>query len=231
MKFDNAPRSRDCVEVQTRQRWAAVDPWHSVWVVGSTQDGEEKLALKVYQQLSIPHEELRLVLVPRHPERFDQVDALIKSFGFHSHRRTSKQSLEPTGWNSNQVILIDTIGELRFWWGVGSISTVGGSFGDRGGQNMLEPAGYGNAISFGPNTRNFAEISKRLLEAEAAVRVADQQELQEFVKRCVCDVPAADSLGRAAQNVVAEHRGATRRTIEAIASLLGTPNQPHRTAA
>ena len=83
-------------------------------------------------------------------------------------------------------------------------------------RNMLEPAGYGCALSFGPNTRNFRQIAERLIGADAAVRVADQQELEQFVVRCLSDIPAADSLGRAARRVVQRHLGATDRTIAAL---------------
>ena len=91
------------------------------------------------------------------------------------------------------------------------IATVGGSFSDRGGQNMLEPAGYGCAVSFGPDTRNFEEIAAGLIEAGGAVRLADQAELESFVRRCLDDPPAADALGQAARGVVARHRGATEQ--------------------
>jgi 3-deoxy-D-manno-octulosonic-acid transferase len=217
LKFDGAPNSRETTAVQACAAWAGVDPWHRVWVVGSTQAGEEAMAIQIYQVLSKQYPELRLIIVPRHQERFDEVARLISSAGLKVHRRSSDRSLYDQQWENDRVILIDTIGELAHWWGVGQIATVGGSFGDRGGQNMLEPAGYGSAISFGPNTRNFAQIANWLLEAGGAVRVADAAELKQFVQRCLDDIPAADSLGRAAREVVAQHRGATERTIKRVA--------------
>ncbi|MGB7347722.1 MAG: 3-deoxy-D-manno-octulosonic acid transferase, partial [Pirellulaceae bacterium] len=213
LKFDDAPKTRDTPEVQARQEWAGVDPWHRVWMFGSTQAGEEELGLAVYQSLKKEHPELRLILVPRHPERFDAVARLIQSTGLNVHRRSSGESLYDSQWTDETVILIDSIGELRHWWGVCQIATVGGSFGDRGGQNMLEPAGYGSAVSFGPNTRNFAEIADRLIQANGAIRVASQAELSDFVRRCLNDIPAADALGRAARKVIDQHRGATERTV------------------
>ncbi|MDM4018910.1 3-deoxy-D-manno-octulosonic acid transferase [Roseiconus lacunae] len=230
MKFDNAPDSRDNVDVQSRLDWAGVAAWHRVWVVGSTQDGEEAMALSIYRRLVQSFPELRLVLVPRHQERFDEVAGLIDEFNFRCRRRSHQLEQESTDvarvWTSDEVILVDTIGELRHWWGVGQLATVGGSFGDRGGQNMLEPAGYGNAVSFGPNTRNFAEIAGRLLDATAAVRCSDEADLESFVRRCLNDEPAANQLGRAAKMVVESHRGATSNTLEMLASLL--PVRPNR---
>lgn len=216
LKFDNAPNSRETSEVQQLAQWSAADPWHRVWVVGSTQSGEEAMAIEVYQSLRTDHPELRLILVPRHQERFDEVANLLVQSGLTAHRRSRDRSMHDEQWTSSTVILVDTIGELRDWWGVGQIATVGGSFGDRGGQNMLEPAGYGSAVSFGPNTRNFDQIAHQLLDKGGAIRVHDRHELEAFVRRCLTDIPAADSLGRAASAVVQAHRGATKRTILAL---------------
>jgi 3-deoxy-D-manno-octulosonic-acid transferase len=227
LKFDDAPSSRETVDVESRAQWAGIDPWHRVWVFGSTQRGEETMALAIYHKLRTAHPELRLILVPRHRERFDEVADSISRVGLRVHRRSQDKSLDDDRWQGGAVILIDTIGELRHWWGVAQIATVGGSFGSRGGQNMLEPAGYGCAVSFGPNTRNFDEIANRLIAARGAVRVADQLELERFVGRCLIDIPAADSLGRSAREVVRRHRGATQRTVEALCSR----ERPQRRAA
>ena len=216
MKFDDAPESRETPEVHACAHWAGVDPWHRVWVVGSTQPGEEEMALRIYRQLRGEHSELRLVLVPRHAGRFDEVAELVARYGFSVHRRSSDDSLFGEHWDSHTVILVDTIGELRAWWGVGQIASVGGSFGDRGGQNMLEPAGYGSAVSFGPDTRNFERIAAQLIDAGGAVRVEGAGGLQEFVRRCLTDIPAADALGRAARDVIRRHRGATQRTLDGM---------------
>ncbi|MGB7329003.1 MAG: 3-deoxy-D-manno-octulosonic acid transferase [Rubripirellula sp.] len=219
LKYDNAPTTRDTASVAKLASWSGVDPWHQIWIVGSTQSGEEAMAISIYQSLRVDHPELRLVIVPRHKERFDDVAALIQDDGLGVRRRSSGSSgssSDLVSWTNDTVILVDTIGELRDWWGVGQIATVGGSFGDRGGQNMLEPAGYGSAVSFGPNTRNFRQIAGDLIDADAAVRVHDQNELEAFVRRCLDDIPAADALGRAAKAVVNKHRGAIDRTVDAI---------------
>jgi 3-deoxy-D-manno-octulosonic-acid transferase len=222
LKFDDAPTSRETPEVQACAQWAGLDPWHRVWVVGSTQEGEEKMALEIYQSLRVDHPELRLILVPRHKERFAEVAALVSKAGLKVHRRSQDKSLYDDQWNSDTVILVDTIGELRNWWGVGQIATVGGSFGNRGGQNMLEPAGYGCAVSFGPNTRNFEQIANRLIEQGGAIRVDGVQQLQAFVQRCLTDIPAADSLGRSARETVLSQRGAVRQTVAELCDKAAT---------
>lgn len=216
LKFDDAPHTRDTPAVLNLQRWAGVDPWHRVWIFGSTQAGEEIIGLRTFKTLRDAHPELRMILVPRHPERFDVVAQLVRECGLKVHRRSRDQSLHKSQWDNDTVILVDTIGELRDWWGLSNIATVGGSFGNRGGQNMLEPAGYGAAVSFGPNTRNFRQIAETLLQADGAIRVQDETELKAFVTKCLDNQPAADALGRAAQEVIAKHRGATERTANAI---------------
>ena len=174
------------------------------------------MAIAAFLELRSRHPQLRLALVPRHKERFERVAELVTEAGLVLRRRSKSQQPDSATWRSSEVILIDTIGELRHWWGVADIATVGGSFGDRGGQNMLEPAGYGCAVSFGPNTRNFKEIASRLVDAHAAKRLQDGEELVSFVDRCILEPSYAVSLGRAAQQLVRRHRGAVTRTVETL---------------
>jgi 3-deoxy-D-manno-octulosonic-acid transferase len=213
LKFDDAPDDRDVPEVNQRKDWAGVDESHQVWVFGSTQEGEEQMAIATFLELRDRHPQLRLALVPRHKERFDRVAGVVTDAGLQLRRRSESSPPNSDIWQSNEVILIDTIGELRHWWGVADIATVGGSFGDRGGQNMLEPAGYGCAVSFGPNTRNFKEIAGCLIEANGAERLHNERELIGFVDRCIRDPDFAVSLGNAAQQLVRRHRGAVGRTV------------------
>ena len=216
LKFDDAPDDRDVPDVNQRKIWAGVDASHQVWVVGSTQEGEEQMAIAAFLELRVRHPQLRLALVPRHKERFDKVAGIVTDAGLELRRRSKSQSPNSRVWESREVILIDTIGELRHWWGVADIATVGGSFGDRGGQNMLEPAGYGCAVSFGPNTRNFKEIAGRLIEANGARRLQTGEDLIAFVDRCIMEPAFAASLGSAAQQLVRRHRGAIGRTVERL---------------
>lgn len=230
IKFDNAPLNRDTAEISRIARWAAVDPWHQVLIAGSTQSGEEELALATYRQLSESHRELRLVIVPRHRERFGQVATLIQSAGFHVRRR-SEHHASAEHWGADTVILVDSVGELRNWWGISRIAFVGGSFGDRGGQNMLEPAGYGSAVCFGPNTQNFRDIARRLLDAGGAMRLNAPADLTTFVARCLDEPPAADALGRQARAVVMSHRGATEKTVQQLSRLLESESTQWRQRA
>jgi len=218
LKFDNAPSSRDTLDVVSRLDWLGHHPWHQVFLAGSTHDGEERIAIQTYQQLSDSHPDLRLAMTPRHAPRFDDVAKLIVSMGFRCRRR-SEMSPAAADWDADTIILLDTIGDLRHWWGTAQIAFVGGSFVSRGGQNMLEPAGYGAAVCFGPNTQNFEDITRRLLAADGAVQLQTPGELTDFVRQCLLDPPATDRLGIHAAAMVASHRGATARTLQHLAAM------------
>jgi 3-deoxy-D-manno-octulosonic-acid transferase len=198
-----------------------------VFLAGSTQAPEEAIALAAFEKLQPRFRDLRLILVPRHPERFDEVDKLLAASGVTYLRRSRiEQGTVPPAW---QVLLVDTMGELGAWWGVADVAFVGGSMGDRGGQNMIEPAAFGAAVCFGPNTKNFRDVVTTLLQAEAAVVVRDGAELTAFLERCLRDTAFANALGERAQSLVISQRGATLRTIEILEQFLGRarPSQPH----
>ena len=118
------------------------------------------------------------------------------------------------------VLLVDAMGELGAWWGTAQIAFVGGSLGKRGGQNMIEPSGYGAAVSFGPHTQNFRDIVEMLRQHDAAIVVENQQELAAFVKRCLEEPKFARQLGQRAQQFVASQNGATTRTVALLEGLL-----------
>ena len=123
------------------------------------------------------------------------------------------QSLSP------RVLLVDVVGELGAWWGTAHIAFVGGSLGNRGGQNMIEPAAYGAAVSFGPNTRNFRDIVAALLRHDAAVVVADGEQLLAFVRDCLANPAEAAARGQRAASLVRQQLGATERTFQLLLPL------------
>jgi 3-deoxy-D-manno-octulosonic-acid transferase len=118
------------------------------------------------------------------------------------------------------VLLVDVVGELGAWWGTAQIAFVGGSLGSRGGQNMIEPAAYGAAVSFGPNTRNFRDVVAAMSAHDAAVVVKDGEALEAFVRRCLADPQYATTLGEHARALVQDQLGATQRTLRLLAELL-----------
>ncbi len=219
LKFDGATTDRSNPRTTQLRSLARFEENDVVLLAGSTQEPEEAIALAVYRELKSEFPRLRLVLVPRHPQRFDEVAELLKQSGLPWLRR-SQLELSPVPRPPSPILLVDTIGELGVWWGTASIGFVGGSFGSRGGQNMLEPAAYGVATCFGPNTWNFREIVAQLLAVEGAVVVQDGQELAAFVRRALAEPQWARTLGERAQQLVLSQQGATARTVELLLPLV-----------
>lgn len=228
LKFDGAQTRRDNSETRRLAELWRVEPNAPVFLAGSTQEPEEALALDTFEQLREEFPELRLVLVPRHPERFDDVADLLNRRGVPWARR-SRLTSGPASLRRAPVLLVDTVGELRAWWGLAQIAYVGGSMGTRGGQNMIEPAAYGAAISFGPHTENFRDVVQLLEARDAAVVVRDGQQLTAFVRECLADPQRAAARGGRARQLVLEQLGATARTVRHLETLWAAPPklQPH----
>ena len=235
LKYDGAQTDRNDPRTAALRDLVGFAEDDVVFLAGSTQEPEERFAVEIYRQLVVAHPQLRLVLVPRHPERFDAVARLLDATGHAWQRRSqlnrnrdatliTENSREPTARRNRPILLVDTVGELGAWWGTATIAFVGGSFGSRGGQNMIEPAAYGAAVSFGPNTRNFRDIEAAMLAADAAVVVHDEAELEAFVRRTLEEPAYAAALGARAQELVRSQLGATERTIALVESVLPRAN-------
>lgn len=217
IKFDGANPDRVHPEVQQRRQWAGLKAQHTIWLVGSTQDPEEAMATEIFIRQRAKFPELRLVIVPRHAERFEAVASELNATGLRVLRRSESRDGVNENWD---VLLIDSIGELRWWWGVADLATVGGSFGNRGGQNMIEPCAYGACVSFGPNTRNFRDIVEQLLQHSAASQLADQTAWENWLVEYLSSPEKAAQQGQTAANWVASHLGATQRTLDLIAPIV-----------
>lgn len=222
-KFDRV--QTDCQNHQTVRLKTAfgLSDDEPVFVAGSTQDPEEKMALEVWIELRRQFSDLRLIIVPRHQERFEEIARLVESYGVPLLRRSGSLNGETELPGIDRpVILLDTLGELSACWGLADFAFVGGSMGSRGGQNMIEPCGYGAAVCFGPNTRNFRDVVESLLARNAAEVVDSQSALIERLRAWLTDRQAASRQGAAAREFVLSQSGASRRTIE----LLLGPNVP-----
>ena len=218
MKYDGAQTDRDNPTTRRLRELAGFGEHDVVFLAGSTQEPEEVVAVDVYRRLSQKWPRLRLVLVPRHPDRFEAVGRLLETSGMAWQRRTELDDRQPD--RDARVLLVDVVGELGAWWGTAGIALVGGSLGSRGGQNMIEPAAYGAAVCFGPNTRNFRDIVALMLEQQAAAVVRDGLEMTRFVGRCLDEPAYANELGRRAQELIARQQGAAERTVQLISRLM-----------
>lgn len=198
-----------------------------VWVCGSTGPGEEALLLDVYHRLLAEVPALRLVLVPRKPERFEEVAGLIQGAGFVALRRSHVKSgkanaaaaVAAAGGNS-PVVLIDSLGELRDFYALATVVFVGRSLLDLGprqhGSDMIEPAALGKPIVVGPFTGNFADAMTQFRRSHAVAEVADAPALFAAILNLLKNPSAAAAAGAAAKDVTQAQRGASARHAEAI---------------
>jgi 3-deoxy-D-manno-octulosonic-acid transferase len=188
-----------------------------LWVAGSTMPGEEELVLRAFHRVRerVPH--ARLLLAPRHPERFGLVPSLIEAAGFRCLRRSA---LDPASWSDGEVLLLDTLGELAHVYSLASVVFVGGSLVASGGHNILEPAVAGKPIVVGPHMENFQEIADTFRAESALVQVGSADELGREVSALLLDEPRRRDLGEKARGLVGRNRGAVSRTTDALAPLL-----------
>ncbi len=219
IKFDRIETRRDNPDTRNLAARLGISRPTPVFVAGSTQEPEERLAIEAWVAARQTHPDLRLVLVPRHPERFDEVADTVVSMG-HPLLRRSRVTEQDAPRADRPVVLLDTIGELAACWGLADVAFVGGSLTNRGGQNMIEPAAYGAAVLFGPNTQNFQEVVDELLERGGARVVADGPSLATRLVELLDDPTTAAALGEAARNLVLSRQGATETTLEILNELL-----------
>jgi 3-deoxy-D-manno-octulosonic-acid transferase len=230
VKFDGVNGNRGNSRTEELRRLFNVREGQLVWVAGSTQAPEEQIALSSYGRLRATFPGLRLLVVPRQKDRFEEVVRLLEgsavSFARRSALRPGSQPENPV-----DVILVDTIGELGAIWGLADVAFVGGSLdGKRGGQNMIEPAAYGAAVVFGPHVWNFRDTAARLLQAGAARQVANEVELESAVRELLGSATARAQSGAAAREFVMSQQGATERTITLLSDLLANRDATHRAA-
>lgn len=196
-----------------RQQWAATS--RPVWIAASTHDGEDALILQAHQQLLQVHGDALLILVPRHPERFDAVHAICSQQFATVRRSTGLPVLAQT-----QVLLGDTMGELLFLYALADMAFVGGSLVPTGGHNPLEPAALALPVLMGPHVFNFLEISAMLREAGALQQVDDAQGLAGAVQRLVELPQDARRMGEAGRAVMRANQGALQRLLEGLGRLM-----------
>jgi 3-deoxy-D-manno-octulosonic-acid transferase len=188
-----------------------------LWVAGSTVGGEEELVLSAFHRVRERVPQARLLVAPRHPERFDAVPPLVEAAGFRCLRRSA---LDPAAWRDGEVLLLDSLGELAQVYALASVVFVGGSLVPSGGHNILEPAVAGKAVVVGPHMDNFQEIADQFRSESALVQVASADDLGREVSALLLDEERRRALGARARALVGRNRGAVRRTADALSSLL-----------
>jgi 3-deoxy-D-manno-octulosonic-acid transferase len=188
-----------------------------VLLAASTREGEEAMILDALARRPLPPETL-VVIVPRHPQRFDDVAALLRARGL-AHVRRSENRAVP---GETVFVLGDSMGEMSGYYGASDVAFVGGSLVPVGGQNLIEATAMGVPVIVGPHTFNFAEAAARAVEAEAAIRVADADDLVAKAAMLLDDAARRSAMRVHAQGFLAAHRGATERTWRYVEAKLAT---------
>jgi 3-deoxy-D-manno-octulosonic-acid transferase len=198
-------------------RFFRLSPNRTVVVGGSTMKGEEAALLRAFARIKATLPGALLVLAPRAPERFGEVERLASEAGFVTTRRSALPiDAEPRA----DVVVLDTIGELAQLYQLATVVFVGGSLADHGGHNILEPAVFGKPVLFGPHMQNFREIADVFLANDAAIQVPTERDLDEVLLTLVGDPVRRAALGAAARALVEANRGAKTKTLDIIANLL-----------
>ena len=179
------------------------------WIAASTHEGEEDAALTVHREVIKTFPNARLILVPRHPQRFDAVEKLIQKTTLTFQRRSTLDGAMP----SAQVLLGDSMGEMFMYFSMADVAFVGGSLVPIGGHNVLEPAALGLPVLFGPQMHNFLPARDLLLEVVAAEQVANDAKLAYAVLSLFRDPARAKTMGEAGQKAVAANRGALNKLL------------------
>nr|WP_223247411.1 lipid IV(A) 3-deoxy-D-manno-octulosonic acid transferase [Sulfuriferula sp. AH1] len=212
LKFDSVP---PVAQLQLGQQWrSAIGEQRPVWLAASTREGEEALVLDAWQRLHAAA--ALLIIVPRHPQRFDEVAALLEKRDIRYQRRSSGQPVDA----STQVWLGDSMGELFAYYRAADVALVGGSLLPLGGQNLIEAAAVGCPVIIGQHVWNFAEVSRAALASGAALQVNSPEALALAVGRLLNDGVRREQMRQAALAFARSHQGATERLLTLVASHL-----------
>ena len=234
LKFDATP---DPDQLEKGRAWRAQLP-KPVLLFASSREGEEKALLQLLSEQIQPEVStsasfhatksgangdvvlpVQWLIVPRHPQRFDAVAALIADAGFKVSRRSTWSGTPPAP-DAHAIWLGDSLGEMALYYGLADAALLGGSFEPLGGQNLIEAAACGCPVVMGPHTFNFAEAAEQAQQSGAAVRVASLGDGMSVASRLVIEAGGQKAAGKAAAGFVQQHRGATKRTVQALQSLL-----------
>jgi 3-deoxy-D-manno-octulosonic-acid transferase len=199
-------------------RYFRINPSRPVLIAASTLKGEEEPVFEAFQRIRARLPETLLIIAPRKPERFDEVEQIARRGGWNVGRRSRDLTVDAEP--RQDIVVLDTIGELAQLYQVATAVFVGGSLVDQGGHNILEPAVFGKPIVFGPHMQNFAEIARTFLENDAAIQIRSGRELEPVLLGLLTDPVRRARLGAAARALVEANRGARGKTMTAIARVL-----------
>jgi len=214
LKFDlSVPTSLAERASALRLSWGRERP---VLVAGSTHEADENVVIPAFVALLESLPDALLILVPRYPERFASATQLAKAAGLHTELRSQGETCS----RQAQCFVIDTIGELMNYYACADLAYVGGSMGEQGGHNALEPVALGKPVLMGPNMENAQEIANQLLMCNAARCVRNQQDFKQAAEEILSDGVLRDSMGQAGLDLLEKNKGALDLTLKAVEKLL-----------
>ena len=203
LKFDQqVPEEMHSISSSIRDSWSEGGQRPTL-IAASTHETEEEFVLDAFLEILGEAKDALLILVPRHPERFETVFEYIQNRDLSVARRSNKDDVTP----KTKVLLGDTMGELNFLYSVSDVAFVGGSLVDHGGQNLLEPASLGLPLSSGKSLRNFQEIADELQESKALFLIEEQKELSDFFIDMISKPKKSARIGKASAKVFEKNRG------------------------
>ncbi len=215
IKFDLQIKPELLQQAQAlREQWQLDN--RQVWIAGSTHEGEDLLVLEAHKQLLQGFPKALLILVPRHPERFDTAYRLCQAEQLAVVRRSSGDAVMP----ATMVLLGDTMGEMLLLYALADVALVGGSLVPHGGHNLLEPAALGKPVLSGPHVFNFLDIAKQMTEANALREVRDGREIATAVARLWTDKAASQAMQDAGQQVLKNNQGALERLLQLVSGFI-----------
>lgn len=221
VKYDSAALASAVQGQDVLAEEMGIDPERPLWVCGSTGPGEETAILAAYLRLLKDHSDLQLAIIPRKPERFDEVARLIVQHGFACLRRSTGQPQRPAGVpEPRPVFLGDTMGELRKFYALATVVFVGRTLVPMGGSDVMEVAGLSKPVIVGPHTDNFTEAVNLLLAEGALRRVREPEALATVVSDLLRHPERREQMGRAGREAILARAGATRRTVDRILEFL-----------
>lgn len=221
LKFDQGTEDADMPSA-ARRAGLGLGPEERLWVAGSTHPGEETHLVRAYLRLRQRDPRLVLLLAPRHLDRLDKVEAMVREEGAEPVRRTAPRGGRCSASGATpRVILLDTLGELASLYAEAEVAFVGGTLAPVGGHNLLEPAARGKPVVFGPHTHKCEEIARTLLAVGAGIRVDSTEGLVDQVGRLLADGALRARMGRQGLEMVERNRGAVDRTLALVHPWLG----------
>lgn len=231
-KFDGEYVEVSAAQAARMRQELGVPTAGPVVVAGSTNPREEEVVLDSFAKIRMRHADARLIIAPRHPERAEEIESLVRDRGWHAARRTRMLAGDPDADPSSQaedtVVILDTMGELAALYAVGTVVFVGGSLIPKGGHNILQPLAQGKPVLFGPHMHNQRDTAALALAEKVAWQVENADEMADEMLRLIESPTELARVDRKARDIIAQNRGAARRCAAVLGDALSpqTQNEP-----